>query len=212
MRAAKTCTTTNSCTAANALYFDMPGRDLRAEGVLERSRANFRRNRRDSSVGGCRTTAHGVDQRLANARESGMRMINPTIATTITMTTTFGSLKLWLATTSAAAMLRWAVPKRQDPSRVVVRSAEQPANAKAQSDKQKPSKDAAGAEDLQNLVDVRCGDQQYQQDEADVGNPVEHGLHPCGQVLVTRLQGKARWQAGAASAGRGSEQSSTDQQ
>jgi hypothetical protein len=48
--------TTDSCTAANALYFDMPGRDLRAEGVLERSRANFRRNRRDSSVGGCRTT------------------------------------------------------------------------------------------------------------------------------------------------------------
>ena len=39
-----------------------------------------------------------------------MRMINPTIATTITMTTTFGSLKLWLATTSAAAMLRWLVP------------------------------------------------------------------------------------------------------
>jgi hypothetical protein len=26
-----------------------------------------------------------------------MRMINPTIATTMTMTTTFGSLKLWLA-------------------------------------------------------------------------------------------------------------------
>ncbi len=37
-------------------------------------------------------------------------MINPTIATTITMTTTFGSSKLWLATTSAAAMLRWPVP------------------------------------------------------------------------------------------------------
>ena len=35
-----------------------------------------------------------------------MRMINPAMATTITMTTTFGSLKLWLATTSAAAMLR----------------------------------------------------------------------------------------------------------
>jgi hypothetical protein len=36
-------------------------------------------------------------------------MINPTIATTITMTTTFGSLKLWLPTTSAAAILRCAV-------------------------------------------------------------------------------------------------------
>jgi hypothetical protein len=32
--------------------------------------------------------------RLAKARESGIRIINPTIATTITMTTTFGSLKL----------------------------------------------------------------------------------------------------------------------
>ena len=33
-------------------------------------------------------------QRLAKARESGMSIINPTIATTITMTTTRGSLKL----------------------------------------------------------------------------------------------------------------------
>jgi hypothetical protein len=44
--------------------------------------------------------------RLASAQESGMRMINPTIETTITITTTFGSSKLWLATTSAAAALR----------------------------------------------------------------------------------------------------------
>jgi hypothetical protein len=36
--------------------------------------------------------------RLPNAQESGIKMINPTIATTITMTTIFGSLKLWLAT------------------------------------------------------------------------------------------------------------------
>ena len=35
-----------------------------------------------------------VGQRLAKARDNGMRMINPTIATTITMTTTLGSLKL----------------------------------------------------------------------------------------------------------------------
>jgi hypothetical protein len=41
-----------------------------------------------------RNRAHDVGQRLAKARESGMRMINPTIATTITMTTTRGSLKL----------------------------------------------------------------------------------------------------------------------
>jgi hypothetical protein len=46
----------------------------------------------------------------SNARESGMRTSNPTIATTITMTITLGSLKLGLAITSAAAMLRWPVP------------------------------------------------------------------------------------------------------
>jgi hypothetical protein len=61
----------------------------------------------------------GSAQRLANARESGMRMINPTTVTTITMTTTFGSLKLWLATTSAAAMLRWLVPSAMTRLRVV---------------------------------------------------------------------------------------------
>jgi hypothetical protein len=54
------------------------------------------------------TVWHAVlAQRLANAQESGIRMINPTIATTITMTTAFGSLKLWLATTRGAAILLW---------------------------------------------------------------------------------------------------------
>ena len=46
--------------------------------------------------------------RLPSARESSMRTINPTIATTITMTTTLGSLKLPLATTTAAAIVRVA--------------------------------------------------------------------------------------------------------
>src|SRR5438046_2444443 len=47
----------------------------------------------------------------ASLRDTGMRTSRPTIATTTTMTTTFGSLKLWPATTSAAAMLRCAVPR-----------------------------------------------------------------------------------------------------
>ena len=57
------------------------------------------------------TVGHGdIVPRQASARESGMRMINPTTAITITKTTTLGSSKLWLATTSAAAALRWPVP------------------------------------------------------------------------------------------------------
>ena len=77
-----------------------------------------------------------------------MRMINPTIATTITMTTTFGSLKLWLATTSAAAMLRWPVPSAITR---FVSALGPPSNQpvpKAQRDKQKPRKDPSGAEHL----------------------------------------------------------------
>ena len=38
--------------------------------------------------------ANALGQRLAKARESGMSITNPTIATTITMTTTRESLKL----------------------------------------------------------------------------------------------------------------------
>ena len=77
----------------------------------------------------------------ARARESGMRTINPTIATTITMTTTFGSLKLWLPTTSAAAMLRWPDTKCHYPSCIGARPPEQPTSPKAQCDKQKSRKD-----------------------------------------------------------------------
>ena len=77
-----------------------------------------------------------------------MRMINPTMATTMTMTTTFGSLKLWLATTSAAAMLRWPVPSAMTRFVSRVRSTEQPTSPKAQCDKQKPGKNSPGAEHL----------------------------------------------------------------
>src|SRR6266576_878179 len=41
---------------------------------------------------------------------SGIKTRSPTTATTTTQTTTFGSVKFWPPTTSAAAMLRWAVP------------------------------------------------------------------------------------------------------
>src|SRR5215203_1130543 len=54
-------------------------------------------------------TAAGT--RRPRARDSGMRVNSPTIAITTTMTTTPGSPKLWLATTSAAAMFRCAVPR-----------------------------------------------------------------------------------------------------
>jgi hypothetical protein len=52
-----------------------------------------------------------------------MRMINPTIATTITMTITFGSLKLWLGDHECGGNIALASTERQDPSRVAVRSA-----------------------------------------------------------------------------------------
>ena|SRR5262249_55662380 len=42
---------------------------------------------------------------LAMMCETGIKISKPTIATTTTITTTFGSSKLWLPTTSAAAML-----------------------------------------------------------------------------------------------------------
>ena len=83
-----------------------------------------------------------------NARESGRSTINPTIATTITMTTTFGSLKLWLATTSAAAMLRWPVPSAMTRFVPGVRSAEHPTDPKAKCDKQQPRKDCSCTEHL----------------------------------------------------------------
>ena len=72
-------------------------------------------------------------------------------------------------------------------TRIGTRSTEQPTSPETQDDKQEPGKDRSGAEDLYHFVDVRCGDQAYQQDEADVGNPVEHGLHACGQLPATRL-------------------------
>ena len=49
--------------------------------------------------------------RGANVFASGISISEPPTATTTIMTTTFGSSKLWLATTSAAAMFRCDVPR-----------------------------------------------------------------------------------------------------
>ena len=67
--------------------------------------------------------------------------------------------------------------ERHDPFCIGTRSTEQPTSPETQCDKQESGKDCSGAKDLYHFVDVRCGDQAYQQDEANVGNPVEHGLH-----------------------------------
>ena len=66
-------------------------------------------NELHAKQGRCFDVNQARDVILATARESGIRIINPTIATTTTITTTFGSSKLWLPTTSAAAIFRCAV-------------------------------------------------------------------------------------------------------
>src|SRR2546421_565835 len=49
--------------------------------------------------------------RVANIRASGTSISELATATTTTMTTTVGSSKVWLATTSEAAMFRCDVPR-----------------------------------------------------------------------------------------------------
>ena len=109
-------------------------------------------------------------------------MINPTIPTTMTMTTTFGSLKLWLATTSAAAMLRWLVPRAM--TRLV--------SVPGPPSNQPIPRPKAIIEVPQAFLVCRRLVETYRW--ADVGDPVEHSLHPTGQVFVMRLQGEPRGQ------------------
>lgn len=52
-------------------------------------------------------------------------------------------------------------------SRVGIASAEQLTNTKAQCDKENSGKDPSCTEDLYNFVDVRRGDEQYQQDKTN---------------------------------------------
>src|SRR3954469_19450812 len=51
----------------------------------------------------------------ASRRASGINTANETIMTTVIITTTLASVKFWPATTSAAAVLRWAVPSESTP-------------------------------------------------------------------------------------------------
>ena len=106
--------------------------------------------------------------------------------------TTLGSLKLSLATTSAAAMLRCPVP-RANARRVSMAGPPsiQP-TPKPSAIKKEPSEDAARAEDVQNLVDIRYGEQQHHRNQAYVGNPVEHGLYLRRYFLPPRPQEKPR--------------------
>jgi len=77
------------------------------------------------------------------------------------MTTTLGSLKLSLATTNAAAMLRCPVP-RANARRVSMPGLPSiQTNAEAQCDQSKSAEDAARAENVENLVDIRHCEQQH---------------------------------------------------
>ena len=120
-----------------------------------------------------------------------MRTINPTIATTITITTTFASLKLWLATTSAAAMLRWPVPSAMTR---LVSALGPPSNQpvpRPNAINKSPARIPRVPNTCKTLSMFAAVIKHIEQDETDVGNPVEHGLHPFGQVAVTRLEDKA---------------------
>src|SRR6516225_1770011 len=80
--------------------------------------------------------------------------------------------------------------KRHDTFCLNVTSAKQPTNSDPKCGKKQCGKNSECAEDLQNFVDVCSRNQKHQQDHADVGNPVEYGLHPGGQVFVERIQPK----------------------
>jgi len=64
-----------------------------------------------STAPACQVAAPCRQGRDANVFASGIGISEPTTATTTTMTTTFGSSRLWPATTSAAAMFRCDVPR-----------------------------------------------------------------------------------------------------
>jgi Transposase domain (DUF772) len=68
----------------------------------------------------------------------------------------------------------------QDPPRVHAWSAEQPPYAKTHGNEEETGEDAVCAEHGQHVVDVRRGDQQHQQNEAQVGDPIEHGFRARG--------------------------------
>ena len=115
-----------------------------------------------------------------------MRMINPTIATTITMTTTFGSLKL-CSDHECSCNIALCGRKCQHRPYIVAGTPKHPADAESKRDKQKPRENAARAKDLENLVEVHNRDQHNQENETDIGKQVEWRLHARGRCIVTRL-------------------------
>ena len=58
---------------------------------------------------------------------------------------------------------------------------------KADRNKEETGEDAARAEHRQYVVDVPCGDQQHQQNEAQVGEPIEQRLGARGDIRETRF-------------------------
>ena len=70
--------------------------------------------------------------------------------------------------------------KRQCPSRINTRPAEHPTHAEPQCNQEQSGEDAACAEDMENLVDIRHCEQQHHRNKNYVGNPVERGLHSRG--------------------------------
>ena len=97
-----------------------------------------------------------------------MRISKLTIATTTTITTTLGSLKLWLPTTNAAAMLRCAVPNARTRRVLISGSAEQPADNEPSRNEEYSGENTARAEHCHYVADVRDRDQHDQQNKAQV--------------------------------------------
>lgn len=86
------------------------------------------------------------------------------MATTTTMTTTLGSVKLCPPTTSAAAMFRWAVP---NPSTGRVAAAGQ---------------DGAGSEHREHVAEVDHHKQHHHGDQTEAGEPVAPGFDGRGDA------------------------------
>lgn len=104
------------------------------------------------------------------------------------MMTTLGSLKLSLATTSAAAMLRCPVPRAN--ARRVSRPGPpsiQPV-PKPSAINRSPARIPRVPQDVEDLVDIRYGEQQHRRNKAYVANPIEHGLHSRGYFAYHALK------------------------
>ena len=97
-----------------------------------------------------------------------MRISKPTIATTTTMTTTFGSLEILAAYHECGGNIALRGAQGQDPPSVRVLSAKQPPRAKANRNKEAPSESYCAFQIWPNRLkfSVSGCDQQHQQNEA----------------------------------------------